>query len=416
MKRIFLLLLLVPFALSTTNIFAQAKTKTDEQATAKKTARLGIVSEKPGKKPFVKIESGYMVPYTATIPGTEIKYTMTPIQGGKFTMGSPEDEDDRGDDEGPQFEVTVEPFWMGRYEVTWAEYKRFMQLYPEFQALKRFGLRTVTSENQIDGLTCPSPLYKPTDTFAEGEANDEPAATMSQYAAKQYTKWLSKTSLDFYRLPTEAEWEYACRAGTRTAYYFGDEPSELEKHGWCIENSDGVRQQVGYFEPNPWGLYDMYGNVAEWVLDEYHEDGYTHVEKGASVTVDKAFRRPKKVFPRVARGGSYDLSPEECRSASRLASEKAWRTEDPNFPKSPWWHTSAPAKGVGFRLLRPLIAPATEKAKDAFWKHDVESILADAKFRISEKGLGEYRVVDENLPKDAAAAMEKAAQEDRNRK
>lgn len=158
----------------------------------------------------------------------------------------------------------------------------------------------------------------------------------------------------------------------------------------------------------------MHGNVAEWVLDQYDEDGYSHVKEGDSVTVDQAFRRPKKVFPRVARGGSFDDSPEECRSSSRLASEKAWKSEDCNFPQSPWWLTDAP--GVGFRLLRPLAVPATDQAKDAFWKHDVDSILDNAKHRISTQGKGAYGIVDENFPNDAAAALERAAKEDKNRK
>ena len=89
---------------------------------------LGIVKEKPTSGRFVEIEGGYMVPYTATIPGTEIQFEMIPVPGGKFMMGSPEDEDDRRDDEGPQFEVSVEPFWMGKHEVTWLEYKKYMQL------------------------------------------------------------------------------------------------------------------------------------------------------------------------------------------------------------------------------------------------------------------------------------------------
>jgi len=311
MKRILILVLLSTLsaiALYSANLLAQTGIEQTEKTVSKETSRLGIVTEKPQEKPFVKIDGGYMIPYTATIPGTEITYTMIPIVGGKFTMGSPDDEDDRADDEGPQFEVNVEPFWMGRYEVTWLEYKKFMHLYSEFGALKRYGLRVVTAENEIDAMTCPSPLYRASFTFEEGDADDEPAATMTQYAAKQYTKWLSKISKDFYRLPTEAEWEYACRAGTKTAYYFGDDPSELENHGWFYENSDDARQQVGYFEPNPWGLYDMHGNVAEWVLDEYHEDGYTHVQKDASVGKLKIH-----VFPQ-APGGTQALQLKELGS------------------------------------------------------------------------------------------------------
>lgn len=119
----------------------------------------------------------------------------------------------------------------------------------------------------------------------------------------------------------------------------------------------------------------------------------------------------------MVRGGSFELEPEECRSASRLGShDKEWKTEDPNVPKSPWWYTDSPAKGVGFRLMRPLKVPATPEAKNAFWKADMERILEIAKARIRNKGLGEYAVIDENLPKDIAEAMKKKAEEDKNRK
>ncbi len=362
---------------------------------------LGIVSEKPSEEPFVELPDGrFMVPYTTTIPGTDIDFTMIPVPAGKFTMGSPESEADRRDDEGPQFEVSVEPFWIGKYEVTWAEYKKYMQLDKVFKALQGKGLREVTAENEIDGITAPSSLYDPSFTFEAGEAPNQPAATMTQFAAKQYTKWLSLTSNTFYRLPYETEWEYACRAGTTTAYYFGDDEDELEDHAWYIDNADEERHPVGELKPNPWGLYDMYGNVAEWVLDEYSEDGYSHI-KGDSVTVEESFRQPTKLYPRVVRGGSWELDYEDCRSAARLASDdKDWRSEDPNFPKSPWWYTDTPGLGVGFRLIRPLAAPASREAQEEFWKADMDEIMEDARNRINDNGRGAYGVVDPGLPKD----------------
>jgi sulfatase modifying factor 1 len=372
-----------------------------ESSDATKQPTLGITTTQPADQPFVDLGDGrFMVPYTKTIPGTEIEFTMIPIPGGKFMMGSPESEEDRREDEGPRFEVEVEPFWMGKYEVTWAEYKKYMQLEKAFKALQNKGLRQVTEENQIDGITAPSSLYDPSFTFEAGEAPDQPAATMTQYAAKQYTKWLSRTSSTFYRLPTEAEWEYACRAGTTTAYYFGDDWEDLEDHGWFIENSDEERHAVGQLKPNPWGLYDMYGNVAEWVLDQYDEAGYTHV-KEKTVDVETAYNRPTTVFPRVLRGGSWELEPEDCRSAARLPSDdREWKIEDPNFPKSPWWYTDTPGLGSGFRLLRPLKEPKTREAKEAFWKADLEEIVDDARNRIEENGRGAYGTVDPQLPEE----------------
>ena len=385
------------------NISAQETTAKPAETTAKtaKPEQLGFATEKPAKGPSVELPDGrFMVSYTTTIPGTDVKFTMIPIAGGTFTMGSPEDEDDRRDDEGPQFNVKVEPFWMGQYEVTWGEYKKYMQLDKIFKALHSKGLRKVTADREIDAITAPSSLYDPSFTYSAGEEPDQPAATMSQYAAKQYTKWLSLTSQNFYRLPTEAEWEYACRAGTKTAHYFGDD-GDLDDHAWYIETSDDERHPSGQLEANPWGLYDMYGNVAEWVLDEYSENGYDHVEAGATVGVWEAYRKPTKLFPRVVRGGTFELEPEDCRSAARTPSDdKEWKIEDPNFPKSPWWFTDFPGTGVGFRLLRPIDVPDSIEKKNEFWEADIEMIKDDAKNRIEDNGRGAYGLVDEKLLDD----------------
>lgn len=360
---------------------------------------LGLVKERPTTGPVVKVDSGFMVSYVATIPGTDVGFTMIPIVGGKFTMGSPTNENGRHEDEGPQFEVTVEPFWMGKYEVTWAEYKQYMGLSLAFKRLQKRGLRRVNSENEIDAVTAPSSLYDPSYTFAEGQGNDQPAATMTQFAAKQYTKWLSLISEDFYRLPTEAEWEYACRAGTNTAYYFGNDSSNLKEYAWFGSNAGEERHAVGKLIPNPWGLHDMYGNVAEWVLDRYDKDGYRHVEAGSTVTSQQAFRQPTQTYPRVVRGGSFELERENCRSASRLGSNKDWGMGDPCYPKSPWWYTTSPASGVGFRLLRPLTVPVTREERNAFWSEDHDAMEV-ARFSNESNGRGAYGPVDPDLPSD----------------
>ncbi|MGI9429237.1 MAG: family 16 glycoside hydrolase, partial [Bythopirellula sp.] len=148
-------------------------------------------------------------PYTATIPGTEVTFDMVPIPAGEFQIGSPEDEEGRNDDEGPQVQVRVGAFWMGKHEVTWAEYQRFMELHNIFDKFNDLGIRTVNDDNIVDAVTAPSKLYEPSFTFSTGDAPDQPAVSMTQFAAKQYTKWLSLTTGEFYRLPTEAEWEYA---------------------------------------------------------------------------------------------------------------------------------------------------------------------------------------------------------------
>ena len=361
------------------------------------TLPIGIEKKRPDSGRFVKIENGYMVPYEATIPGTEVKYTMVPIRGGKFMLGSPKTEVGRGKDEGPQIEVTVQPFWMGKHEVTWAEFKKFMDLCKEFRQLQLRGLRNANPDVDIDAVAAPSMLYDPSYTFSAGEGDDQPAATMTHFSAKQYTKWLSLISETFYRLPTESEWEYACRAGTTTAYYFGDDPADLKEHAWYYENANEERHAVGKLAPNTWGLYDMHGNVAEWVLDAYNEKGYSHLESGKTVTSEQAFAVPLAKQSRVARGGTFESDPAACRSAARMGSTKEWAMCDPNLPQSPWWYTDSPATGVGFRLIRPLKQPASLDAKNSFWEDDSES-LRDARHRVEMEGRGAIGKVDPKLP------------------
>ena len=368
---------------------------------------VGIVVEKPADGPFVKTERGYMVPYEAVIPGTEVTYKMIPIAGGIGTVGSPKDEADRLASEGPQFEVEIKPFWMGQYEVTWAEYKSYMAMHDIFKGFQTHKLRPFTEDKNSLIISAPSNLYDTSFTYRNGEEPELPAVSMSQYAAKQYTKWLSLMSERFYRLPTEAEWEYACRAGTKTAFHFGDDPADLDDYGWHYGNSNETTHHVGQKKPNPWGLYDMYGNACEWVLDGMLEDGYAQFG-GKRVSTADALVKTKKLFPRVVRGGYYDLDPQDCRSASRLASsDDEWRGEDPNIPLSPWWFTSGPALGVGMRLVRPLEDSMPLKEKEEFWKADVQIVIDDVNFRIDEEGRGARGFVDKLLPKAILELREK---------
>ncbi len=173
---------------------------------------IGLLKEKPEAGRYVETDRGFMVPYTRNIPGTDIEFSMEPIPGGAFKLGSPDSEANRQDDEVPQVEVTVEPFWMGRYEVTWSEYKYFMSLYSVFKNFESKKIRPVNDETKVDAVTAPTELYDPSFTFELGEDPQQPAVTMTQYAAKQYTKWLGAITGNQYRLPSEAEWEYACRA------------------------------------------------------------------------------------------------------------------------------------------------------------------------------------------------------------
>jgi len=363
----------------------------------------GLVAEQPASGRFVSTDRGYMVPYKATIPGTIATFEMQPIPGGKFKLGSPATEKGRNPEEGPQIEVEVEPFWMSTYEVTWSEYKQYMAMHTLFKRLLGEKLWPTNDANKEWVVTAPSSLYDPTFTFKQGADPQQPAVTMSQFAAKQYTKWLSGLTGQFYRLPTEAEWEYACRAGTSTAYFFGDDPAQLGEYAWHFDNANERTQLVGQKKPSPWGLYDIHGNVGEWCLDQFSKAGYAKFE-GQSLPWHAAIAWPTKLYPRVIRGGSWDEDADRLRSAARRGSDDDdWRGEDPNFPQSPWWFTSQPALSVGFRPIRPLHEPATMAERNKFWEADIDQIREDVENRINQEGRGSRGVTSKELP----AAIEK---------
>lgn len=294
--------------------------------------------------------------YREEIPGTGIGFEMIAIEAGEYQIGSPEDEADRSEDEGPQRKVKIQPFWIGKYEVTWNEY----DLWSQNLEIKRRDLKNYLpndTDKGADAVTRPTKPYRDM-SFNMGR-DGYPAICMTQLAAKTYCEWLSKKTGHYYRLPTEAEWEYACRAGTTTAYYFGDDPAELDDHAWHAGNSDGKYRKVGLKKPNPWGLYDMHGNVMEWCLDQYDEKTYS------ALSADKANEMPflvsTKLYPHIARGGGWDDDPDRCRSATRHFSDPLWKIQDPQLPKSKWYHTDA--LWLGFRVVRPLVEPNEEEKK-----------------------------------------------------
>jgi formylglycine-generating enzyme required for sulfatase activity len=185
-----------------------------------------------------------------------------------------------------------------------------------------------------------------------------PAICMTQLAAKVYCKWLCAKTGRYYRLPTEAEWEYACRAGTKTAYSFGDEADKLEDYAWFTDNSEDKYQKVGKKKPNPWGLHDIHGNVSEWVVDQFYPDSYA---KLAGKLTKCPVAPGTKEFERLVRGGSWDDEAPGLRSAARRTSNKDWKQQDPQIPQSIWYLTDATF--VGFRVVRPLKKPTAEEAQ-----------------------------------------------------
>lgn len=290
-----------------------------------------------------------MKPYTEPIAGTVVKFDMVPIPGGTFILGSPAGEKGRGDDEGPQREVEIKPFWMGKFEVTWDEFDIYAFSH-DIKVKEEKGLdlkKQSDTEMKADAVTRPTPPYADM-TFGLGH-DKQPAICMTHHAAMEYCRWISEKTGKAYRLATEAEWEYACRAGAKTVYSFGDDPALLKDYAWFTGNSDGKPQPIGSKKPNAFGLHDMHGNVSEWVFDYYTKEFYGTLKEKSAQPVNAIVDRK---YPHTARGGSWDDEAPALRSATRRASEKDWSRQDPQLPQSIWWHTDA--KFVGFRIVRPL--------------------------------------------------------------
>jgi formylglycine-generating enzyme required for sulfatase activity len=205
--------------------------------------------------------------------GAEMKLVLIPA--GTFTMGSPLNEARRDDDEGPQKQVTLtKPFYMGIYEVTQAQYNAVMGSNP--------------SQFKDDW--------------------SHPVENVSWNDAVAFCKKLSEKTGRTVRLPTEAEWEYACRAGSRTRYSFGDDAEQLPRYAWFRKNSGSKTQPVGQKQSNAWGLFDMHGNVWEWCSD--WSGSYAN-----AVATDPT--GPKGGKSRVLRGGCWYSHSQYCRSADR---------------------------------------------------------------------------------------------------
>lgn len=304
--------------------------------------------------------------YDAKIPKTGIPFTMVAIKGGEFLMGSPTAEKDRKDDEGPQVKVKIKPFWMGKCEVTWDEYGPFM-----ITDVGRNKDGSKQKPNPADAIT--EIVSQPTTPYTEMSfgmgTEGYPAISMTQHAANKYCEWLSAQTGHFYRLPTEQEWEYAARAGTTTTYYWGDDAKQMKDYEWNYDNAPNFQYaKVGQKKPNPWGLYDMLGNVAEWTLGQYKPDYY----KTLATLGDKAgtyFTPSTTPYPHTARGGSFDDDADRCRAAARRPSSPDWKQQDPQLPKSIWYLTDA--KFLGFRLVRPLEIPSAEEMFKC-WNNGVE--------------------------------------------
>jgi formylglycine-generating enzyme required for sulfatase activity len=277
--------------------------------------------------------------YKITVPNTTISYEMVSIPAGSFQMGSTKK------DEQPRHKVTLDAFWMQAHEVTWDEYRLFM-----FAA--QAG-ETTHKDEAVDAVSRPTRPYMEM-SFGMG-INGFPAISMTQHAANKYAEWLSAKTGEFYRLPTEAEWEYACRADSSAT------PSPLADYAWYAADSGGKYQKVETKKPNAWGLYDMLGNVMEWTLDQY-----APYQAGEQTN---PWVRATQPYPHAVRGGSWNDPAEALTCTTRVPSDASWKQQDPQLPKSIWYQTDA--QWLGFRLVRPAKLPSAEEMFK-YWNSGVE--------------------------------------------
>jgi len=257
-----------------------------------------------GKQEPLKVE-------TVIIPGTGVKFDLVYLAGGTAKVGSPEGEPGREKDEAVR-EVTFAPFWIGAREVSWEEYTLYYESW---------------KQEKVDGVTRPSQpdVVDPKEPFPNGaeQSPKHPAVAIGWFGAQGYCEWLSKKTGDRYRLPTEAEWEYACRAGSAKAAF-----NPLDDHAWHKANSQAQTHPVGRKKPNAFGLRDVLGNVWEQCLEPY----------------------APPAFGPVVRGGAWNTPPGDVRAANRQTIPEEWAERDPKRPLRLWWITDGPF--VGFRIVR----------------------------------------------------------------
>ena len=294
--------------------------------------------------------------FTETVPGTNAAIRMVAVPGGEFLLGSPEKEQRRGKDEGPQRRVKISPFFMAETEISW---RQFWAFYNETMSEGRTPpsvIYAANSRENLDAVSGPTPPFGfPDQGWGMG---DRPAITMTHYAAETFCQWLSLKTGRHYRLPTEAEWEYAARGGTETPYFFEGTPSRFSRSffhkadtsmiGRYVVydgNSSARTQEPSAVKANPFGLKNMLGNVMEYCADRYAPDAYARLKDGAVDPIG-----PQEGTEYVVRGGSYRDAPAAVRCAARSHTRHdEWLKTDPQNPKSIWWYSDI--KGIGFRVV-----------------------------------------------------------------
>ena len=293
--------------------------------------------------------------YTETIPGSAVSFGMKAIPGGAFIMGASAGDPLAEPDERPVREVTLSPFFMAETEVTW---DAFLAWYAQTSGEGR--TTDVGLLEGIDGLTGATPPYgNPDQGWGKGQ---RPAITMTHHAAEKYCEWLTVVTGRPYRLPTEAEWEYAARGGTTGDFFFEGAVKDYDDRGLrarlfgvdtaviggyavYVENSEGMTQLPSAVKANPYGLKHMLGNVAEFCADVYDAGAY---ERMPGPVTDPVVTSGSDEF--VVRGGSFLDHAGGLRVSDRSRSRRVdWQKTDPQIPKSMWWYSDC--DHVGFRVV-----------------------------------------------------------------
>ncbi len=301
--------------------------------------------------------------YTEYIPGTGVQFDMLPIPGGSFVMGSPEREAGRRPNEGPFRTIELDPFFMAEVEVTWEMYMAFFrETASEGRTDAGAYVQSAGGPGAPDAISGPTPPWgSPDQGWGWG---DRPAITMTYHAAGTFCDWLSLKTGKPYRLPTEAEWEFAARGNTTTPYFFEGDPrrfssqrlwnrlfgadtTNINSHVIYSGNSMARTQSPDAVQPNPFGLRNMLGNVWEFCSDYYADDPFAGYPEGSVIRNPTG---PTEGNERVIRGGSFNSDATEVRSATRSHTRhQQWLITDPQIPKSIWWYSDM--NEVGFRVV-----------------------------------------------------------------
>lgn len=336
-------------------------------------------------KHTVQNQFARLLPFRVTIPGTQVSFQMMPVPALPVQESAGEGEEQSLG------------FWVGQYEVSLGEYFEFMRLNHVFPKLANQKLRVVNENSKIDAVTAPTFIYDPQFRFEHSRSPKFPATTMTRYAARQYTKWLSLSTGIPFRLPTEREWEHACQAGAEGPWSF----AESEAREFCNyldpasdRNDELPIKPAGTLKANAWGLHDMHGNVSEWVIDE--KMLRNHFEfKGDFGDYRSAWDAALKQI--IYKGGSCEDSLDNCRISVRRSIDEDFWIEDPAVPASAWWFASEQCRKVGFRVVVSANALTRERL-EAFWGPDTKAMEWATK-ELSEMSNGNYQgLVDEELP------------------